>query len=123
MNTATLDLDGDGKQYVGPLYIGGTHPAANGGAWMAAVFGLCGIRWSGDVLGIEPHLPPHWNEVRVPLKIRGNPLRIVLTQKEITIQILQPLREKIRVRVCGKIHALPAKGTLAIPWRAAEEPS
>ena len=36
LKTATIDLTGEGKQYVGTLYIGGTHPAANGGAWMAA---------------------------------------------------------------------------------------
>lgn len=30
MRTATIDLTGDSKQYVGDLYIGGTHPAANG---------------------------------------------------------------------------------------------
>ena len=38
MKTATIDLMGEGKQYVGPLYIGGTHPTGNGGAWMSAVF-------------------------------------------------------------------------------------
>jgi nigerose phosphorylase len=123
MTAASLDLDGEPKQYVGPLYIGGTHPAASGGAWMAAVFGLCGIRWTGDVLTIEPRLPAHWDEVRVPLKIRGNSLKIVLTRNEITLHVLQPLREKIRVRVCGKIQTLPAEGALAIPSRAAEEPS
>ncbi|KAI7257470.1 hypothetical protein KC345_g10781, partial [Hortaea werneckii] len=40
MRTATVDLTGESKQYVGDLYIGGTHPAANGGAWMAAVLGF-----------------------------------------------------------------------------------
>jgi len=40
MKTATIDLTGEGKEYVGTLYIGGTHPAANGGAWMSAVLGI-----------------------------------------------------------------------------------
>ena len=53
MKTATIDLAGDGKQYVGSLYIGGTHPAGNGGAWMSAVFGLCGIDCVGDVISIN----------------------------------------------------------------------
>ena len=57
MKTATIDLTGEGKQYVGTLYIGGTHPAGNGGAWMSAVFGLCGIQAAGETLAIQPHLP------------------------------------------------------------------
>jgi hypothetical protein len=38
MKTATIDLTGEGKQYVGTLYIGGTHAAGSGVD--AAVFGL-----------------------------------------------------------------------------------
>ena len=45
MKTATVDLTGDTKQYVGDLYIGGTHPAANGGSWNTAVFGFGGVSY------------------------------------------------------------------------------
>ena len=48
MQSATIDLDGAGKQYVGDLYIGGTHPAAQGGAWQSVIFGLCGILPTGS---------------------------------------------------------------------------
>jgi trehalose/maltose hydrolase-like predicted phosphorylase len=43
MKAATIDRDGASKSHVGTLYIGGTHPASNGGAWMAAIMGLCEI--------------------------------------------------------------------------------
>ena len=43
MKTATVDLTGDTKQYVGDLYIGGTHPAANGGSWNTAILVLQGF--------------------------------------------------------------------------------
>src|SRR5208337_4769052 len=48
MKTATTDMGASHKSFVGTLYIGGTHPAASGGAWMAAVLGLCGIRVRQD---------------------------------------------------------------------------
>lgn len=50
MATATIDITGNAKQYSGGLYIGGTHPAANGGAWMAAVMGFAGVCAADDVL-------------------------------------------------------------------------
>lgn len=40
LQTARIDLDGGGKQWAGDVYIGGTHPAANGGAWMVATQGF-----------------------------------------------------------------------------------
>lgn len=53
MRTATVDLTGESKQYVGDLYIGGTHPAANGGAWMAAVLGFAGLDYDGGTVHIS----------------------------------------------------------------------
>ena len=46
MKTATIDLTGESNNIVGTLYIGGTHPAANGGAWMSAVLGFAGAKLS-----------------------------------------------------------------------------
>lgn len=86
MKAASIDLLGEGKQYVGTLYIGGTHPAANGGAWMASVLGLCGIRCSGDVLTASPQLPKHWTEVTVRLTFRGQKTVVRLTQDETVVQ-------------------------------------
>jgi nigerose phosphorylase len=67
MKTATIDLTGIGKQYVGTLYIGCTHPAGSGGAWMSAVFGLCGIHCTDNTTRITPHLSAHWKKVTLPL--------------------------------------------------------
>ncbi len=39
LDSAEIDLRGGGKQWAGDIYIGGTHPAASGGAWMTAVKG------------------------------------------------------------------------------------
>lgn len=71
LKTATVDLTGDSKQYVGTLYIGGTHPAANGGAWMVAAQGFAGIRFRPGCLVIEPHLPENWKSVSLRVEFRG----------------------------------------------------
>ncbi len=114
MATATIDLTGDSKQFVGTLYIGGTHPAANGGAWMAAVFGMCGLSWSDHILTIEPHLPAHWTEVTVPIRLQGQCLRITVSHDKVTVQAAGALPSEFLVRVNHQIHPIPPGGTLAV---------
>lgn len=71
LKTATIDLSGDSKQYVGTLYIGGTHPAANGGTWMMAVCGFAGLRFDDDGLHFEPSMPDQWKSVSFKCCWRG----------------------------------------------------
>lgn len=71
MKTATVDLTGNSKQYLGTLYIGGTHPAANGGAWMSAVFGFAGLKADADGLSLNPHLPSHWESLEFSIIWQG----------------------------------------------------
>ncbi len=40
MNSASADLKDGGKEWAGLVYIGGTHPAAAGGAYMTAIEGV-----------------------------------------------------------------------------------
>lgn len=40
-NSATVDLVGGGKKWAGKVYIGGSHPASCGGAWMIVAKGFC----------------------------------------------------------------------------------
>ncbi len=44
LQSAEIDLAGGGKQWAGDVYIGGTHPAASGGAWMVATQGFTQCR-------------------------------------------------------------------------------
>ena len=76
MKTASIDLTGESKQYVGTLYIGGTHSAANGGAWMTAVYGFGGVSADDRGISINPRLPSKWESAAFNLIWRGQKLRI-----------------------------------------------
>ncbi|MBI9049686.1 MAG: glycoside hydrolase family 65 protein [Anaerolineaceae bacterium] len=111
LKTARIDITGTGKQYVGPLYIGGTHPAANGGAWMSAVFGLCGLHATFEKLSINPHLPDQWQSIEFPLQYKGQPLVIAINFEQIKIQAVQPVTQAITIAIGKQTYLLDAETT------------
>lgn len=115
MKTATIDLTGGGKEYVGTLYIGGTHPAGNGGAWMSAVFGLCGIHISENGISVNPHLPAHWTEVKLSLSFRGQRLRFTLTHASVAIKMTGCAEAALPISINRQNYVLPQTGMLTIP--------
>jgi nigerose phosphorylase len=115
LKTATIDMTGEGKQYVGTLYIGGTHAASNGGSWMALVSGLCGIHYANETIVIDPHLPAHWEQVTLPFMIRGQKLRITFTHTHVTVKPVIQLSESLSITVGECIYPLLATGELVIP--------
>ena len=50
----------------------GLHMATMGGLWQAAVMGFAGLQRRDEALLIDPHLPPAWMKVSVPLRFRGS---------------------------------------------------
>jgi trehalose/maltose hydrolase-like predicted phosphorylase len=115
MKTATIDLNGEGKEYVGTLYIGGTHPAGNGGAWMSAVFGLCGIRLSEAGISVDPRLPAHWAQVKLSLSFRGQRLRFTLTHDSIVIEAVDASELPLPIVINRQSYAFPTTGPLTVP--------
>ena len=63
VKSANIDLTGESKQFAGSIYIGGTHPAANGGAWMSAILGFAGLRIQDGEITINPRLPDKWSRL------------------------------------------------------------
>ncbi len=63
LRSAETDLCGESKQWAGEVYIGGTHPAASGGAWQTAVCGFCGLHYDGAKPDISPILPRQFSGV------------------------------------------------------------
>lgn len=64
----------------------GVHAAALGGLWQAVVFGFAGVHLHGDGLAFEPHLPPHWKNLRFPLRWHALTLDIALTPDQVAIR-------------------------------------
>jgi trehalose/maltose hydrolase-like predicted phosphorylase len=85
MSTATVDLSGAYRRYVGTLYIGGTHPGANGGAWMAVVQGFAGLQFDGATLTIAPALPAHWQRVAFTVIVRGQSLQVEVSRDAVQV--------------------------------------
>ncbi len=98
IKTASVDLTGDTKQYLGSLYIGGTHPAANGGAWNTAIFGFAGVSFTDDTLDISPRLPDNWESISFTLMWKGEKLSIKATASGVKINGI----ENSKVTVYGK---------------------
>ncbi len=85
MKTACVDLTGSTRQYLGSLYIGGTHPAANGGSWNTAIFGFAGVSFTDEVLDISPALPTAWKKLSFKLMWKGEALTVTATQDGVTV--------------------------------------
>lgn len=64
MKSAKADLLPGGKEWAGLIYIGGTHPASEGGAWIVAVKGFAGITIKDGKLQCNPCLPSKWQGMR-----------------------------------------------------------
>jgi nigerose phosphorylase len=116
MKTATVDLSGDYKRFVGTLYIGGTHPAANGGAWMSAVLGFGGLNSDGDVLKIKPSLPPRWSSIDYRVSFRGQDYRIEATHGEVKITASPDNTTASRLEVAGKPLQIAAGKSETVRW-------
>ncbi len=71
MKSAKADLVPGVKEWIGPQYIGGTHPAASGGAWKVAVYGFAGVSVQDGKITCDPHLPTGWQGMHFPLTLNG----------------------------------------------------
>lgn len=69
--TARIDLDGASKNFAGGIYIGGTHPAANAGAYMAMVYGFGGLHLEEGKITFDPRLPSCILKMTVPYYEEG----------------------------------------------------
>lgn len=79
VKSANVDLSGESKQFAGSIYIGGTHPAANGGAWMAAILGFAGLEVQNGKITVTPKLPQKWSRLAFNVIVRGERYSIDIT--------------------------------------------
>lgn len=81
VKSANIDMTGESKQFAGSIYIGGTHPAASGGAWMAAVLGFAGLKIEEGSITVRPRLPKKWSRLAFKVKVRGEKYFVDITQE------------------------------------------
>lgn len=71
MNSARADLRDGGKEWAGLVYIGGTHPAAAGGAYMTAIEGFGGVSIEDGTVRTAAVLPEGWNRMKFHICCRN----------------------------------------------------
>jgi nigerose phosphorylase len=85
LQTAKIDIEARYKTQVGTIFIGGSHPAANGGAWMTVVFGFGGVRANAEEVAIIPKLYKKWKALHFNLAYKGDRFSVRITKKEVTV--------------------------------------
>lgn len=93
LQTAKIDLEAKYKMYVGTVFMGGSHPAANGGAWMTAVLGFGGVQADENRIAINPRLCAKWKSLQFHLAYKGDGFRIKITKTSVAIA---PSRANLR---------------------------
>lgn len=86
MKSATIDLGTNQKMFAGGIYIGGTHPASNGGSYLSLLFGISGLKFKDNEIILNPHLPS---------KIKGLEFKIIYRNKKYLINIYEDNSYKV----------------------------
>lgn len=85
MKSASADLNEGGKEWAGLVYIGGTHPAAEGGAYMVAIKGFAGIYFEDGKIKAKPDLPKAWKKMRFHICYRNKKYKIEIEDNNANI--------------------------------------
>lgn len=86
LKSAKADLSSGGKEWAGLIYIGGTHPAASGGAYMTAIEGFAGISISNGKLTARPALPKGWQLLQFKMYFKNELYEIQIKEDQAAIK-------------------------------------
>ena len=101
---ADLELD--------PNSAGGIRIAGLGGVWQAVVLGFAGLDLMGDVLGLDPRLPPHWRSLSFRVHWRGRIVQVGIAGG--VVRATLAAGEAMELRVAGNAHQLAPGATLEV---------
>jgi nigerose phosphorylase len=116
LKTAKIDLEAKYKVYVGTIFIGGSHPAANGGAWMTAVFGFGGVKASEKQIAINPRLYKKWRRLDFNLAHRGDQFEIKISRTSVTVHAEASNRSQHQFVVAGQARSLAPGASLTLKY-------
>lgn len=82
MKSACADLIKGGKEWAGMIYIGGTHPASEGGSWIVAVEGFAGMKIENGKIVCAPCLPEKWNGMKFKINYKSAIYQVNITKDD-----------------------------------------
>jgi nigerose phosphorylase len=110
LKTAKIDLEAKYHVYVGTIFMGGSHPAANGGAWMTAVFGFGGVKAGVENVTINPRLYKKWNKLEFNMIFKGDRFNVKISQTDVEITADSSNKMERSFIVSGKLlDCVPGK--------------
>jgi nigerose phosphorylase len=110
LKTAKIDIEARYKVYVGTIFMGGSHPAANGGAWMTAVFGFGGVQAGQKRVIMNPRLYKKWEALQFSIIFKGDRFKIKITKDKVAIKAAAANHRSQAFVVWGKsISCAPGK--------------
>lgn len=90
LKSAKIDLGKEQKMFAGGIYIGGTHPASNGGAYLSLVFGMCGLHVEGSRLAFSPINNPNFDKVTFSYKEGRRTYKAEIDHERVLIKEVKP---------------------------------
>lgn len=102
LKTAKLDLEAKYKVFVGTIFMGGSHPAANGGAWMSTIFGFAGLKADMHKVVINPKLYKKWKSVIFRTVYKGDSFKIQITPNKVIVKSSHANKQTRQFIIGGK---------------------
>lgn len=84
--SASIDLYGPQKLFAGGVYIGGSHPASEGGAYMSLLYGFSGLKIHGKEINVSNNLPKEIKELKYSIFFQGERYLIDIQENKNTIK-------------------------------------
>lgn len=81
IKSAEIDLGTNQKMFAGGIYIGGTHPASNGGSYLSLIFGMAGLTFENDKIKLYPNLPKKIKGLEFKIIYKGSKYKISIDDK------------------------------------------
>jgi len=84
-----------------------------GGMWQAVVLGFGGVDLSGEMLAIEPRLPPQWRALSFRISCRGRSVAVRLTAGHTEATLAAG--EAMEITIGGAVRRLEPGATVQMP--------
>ena len=105
--TAALDLDPD------PNSAGGIRIAGLGGLWQAVVLGFGGVDLMGEMLRLDPRLPPQWRSLSFRVCWRGRRVAVRVASGMAEVALVSG--QGMEIAIAGSTRKLAPGAAVQVP--------